>query len=77
MRYRQSTTMREVDPLSFIFINFYISALTPDLHCPETMMEFSNNKTLLAICRIQTGVVCKRGLDEHHMFWGIIYIHIE
>jgi hypothetical protein len=61
MRHRQRTTAREVDPLSFIFINFDIPALTPGLHCSETALEFSNNKTLLAICRIQRGAFCKEG----------------
>jgi hypothetical protein len=58
---RWSTSAREVDPLSFILTYFNVPALTPDLHCTETVLEFSDNKTLLAICRIQGGVVGKEG----------------
>jgi hypothetical protein len=32
MRHRWMTTAREVDPVSLIFINFDIPALTPGLH---------------------------------------------
>jgi hypothetical protein len=53
--------MREVDPPSLFLINFDIPVLTPGLHWAETALEFSNNKTLLAIWRIRTGVVCKEG----------------
>jgi hypothetical protein len=53
-------TAREVDTLSLIFINFDIPALIPGLYGAETALEFCN-KTLLAICCIQTGVICKEG----------------
>jgi hypothetical protein len=45
--------MREVDPLSLILINFNIQVRTAGLHCVETTLEFSNNKTFLAICRLR------------------------
>jgi hypothetical protein len=51
--------MGEVDPLRLFLTYFNISALTPRLHRAATALEFPLNKTLLAICRIQTGVVGK------------------
>jgi hypothetical protein len=53
MRHRWTTTAREVDPLSLIFINIDFPVVTPGLHWAETALEFSNDKTLLAICRIE------------------------
>jgi hypothetical protein len=46
----------EVDPLSLIIIYFYTPELTPRLLLTETTLQFSDNKTFLAISRIQTGV---------------------
>jgi hypothetical protein len=61
MRHRWVKTVREVNSLSLIFIYFDNPALTPGLHSAETAPEFTNNKFLLAIYRIQKGVVCKEG----------------
>jgi hypothetical protein len=61
MELMRSTTARKANPLSFIIINFDIPSLTPGLHLAETTLEFSDNKTLLSICRVQTNVVGKEG----------------
>jgi hypothetical protein len=61
MEFRRSTTARKVDPLSLFFINFNIPTLTPGLHWAETTLDFSDNKTLLSIRPIQSGVVGKEG----------------
>jgi hypothetical protein len=61
MRHKWSTTTRKVDSPNLSFINFDIPALRPGLYSAEASLEFSNNKTLLAICRIQTGVVWLEG----------------
>jgi hypothetical protein len=55
-----STTV-EVDSLSRISIYFNIPILISGLHRVQTKLVFSDNKTLLAICRILTGVVSKEG----------------
>jgi hypothetical protein len=75
MGLRRSTSEGEVDPLSLILIYFNILTLTPGLHCAETALEFSDNKALLAVCRIDTRMVGKEGLDEHQVFGGIIYVY--
>jgi hypothetical protein len=59
MRFRRPKTAKEVDPLSLIFINFNIPALTQVLPLAENTLEFSDNKTFLAISRLQTDVVGK------------------
>jgi hypothetical protein len=56
-----STPMREVDCLSFVFIDFYVPALTPHLNCIKTALQLSENIPLLVLCRIQTGVISKEG----------------
>jgi hypothetical protein len=61
MGLRRSTTARKVNPLSLIFIYFNIPGLTPDLHWAETALEFSDNKPLFLICRVQTSVVGLEG----------------
>jgi hypothetical protein len=51
-RLRGSNSVREVDCLSLIFIDFYVPALTPRLYCIKTELQLSENKALLALCRI-------------------------
>jgi hypothetical protein len=53
--------MREVNCLSLVFIDFYVPALTPRLVCIKTALQLSENVALLALCRIQTGVISKEG----------------
>jgi hypothetical protein len=65
----RSTTARKVNPLSFVFIYFNIPALTPGPHWAETALEFSDNKTLLSICRVHK-FHCQTGLGEHQLFGG-------
>jgi hypothetical protein len=47
------TSMRKVDGLCLIFIDFYVPALTPRLNSTETSLQLS------AVCRIYTGVISK------------------
>jgi hypothetical protein len=51
-------SMRKVDGLSLIFIDFYVS---PRLNSTETSLQLSENITLFAVCRIYlyTGVISK------------------
>jgi hypothetical protein len=53
--------MREVDCLSLVFIDFYVPSLTPRIDCITTAVQLSENISLLALCRIQTGVISKEG----------------
>jgi hypothetical protein len=59
MSLRWPKSMRKVDGLSLIFIDFYVSALTTRLSNTETSLQLSENITLFAVCRIYTGVVSK------------------
>jgi hypothetical protein len=51
--------MRKVDGLSFIFIDFYVPALTLRVSSTETSLQLSENMTLFAGCRIYVGVISK------------------
>jgi hypothetical protein len=44
--------MRKVGDLSLIFIDFYVSALTPRLNGTETSLQLSENINLFAVCYI-------------------------
>jgi hypothetical protein len=59
MSLRGPRSMRKVDNLSPIFIDFYVSALTPRLNGTETSLQLSENITLFAVCRMYTGVLSK------------------
>jgi hypothetical protein len=48
-------SMRKVDGLSFILIDFYVPALTPRLSIIETLLQLSEN----TVCSIYTGVASK------------------
>jgi hypothetical protein len=52
-------SMRKVDGLSFILIDFYVLALRPRLQVTETSLQLSENVCLFAVCRIYTGVISK------------------
>jgi hypothetical protein len=52
-------SMRIVNGPSFIFIDFYVPALTPRLNSAETSLQLSENITLSAVCRIYTDVNSK------------------
>jgi hypothetical protein len=52
-------SIRKVDDLSLIFIDFYVPALTPHLNSSETSLQLSENITLFVVCRIYTGVISK------------------
>jgi hypothetical protein len=59
MSLRGSKSMRKVDGLSLIFIDFYGPALTPRLNNTKTLLQLSGNITLLTVCRIYTRVISK------------------
>jgi hypothetical protein len=42
----------KADCLSFIFIDFYVPALTPRLNNTETSLQLSENITVFVVCRI-------------------------
>jgi hypothetical protein len=59
MSLRWPKSMRNIDGLSLIFIDFYVPALTPHLSNTETSQQLSGNITLFAIYLIYTGVISK------------------
>jgi hypothetical protein len=59
MSLRRPKSMREVDGLNLILIDFYVSAFTPHLNSTETSLQLSESITLFAFCRIYTGVISK------------------
>jgi hypothetical protein len=48
MNLREPKSVRKVDGLSLIFIDFYVPALTPRLDSIETSLQVSDNITLFA-----------------------------
>jgi hypothetical protein len=44
--------MRKVNGLSLIFIDFYVTALTPRLNITEPSLQLSENVAFFATCRI-------------------------
>jgi hypothetical protein len=52
-------SMRKVDGLSLIFIDYYVPELTPRLNSTETSLQLSENITLFEVCRIYAGVISK------------------
>jgi hypothetical protein len=59
MGLRGPKSMRKVDGLSHIFIDFYVPALTPRLISMESSLQLSENITIFAVCCIYTGVISK------------------
>jgi hypothetical protein len=59
-----STSMTEVDGLSLIPTDLYVSALTPRLYWGKTVLQLSGNITFFAICCIYTRVIVKKGLVD-------------
>jgi hypothetical protein len=59
MSLRGLKSMRKVDGLSLISIDFYVPALTPCLNSTETLLQLSENTTLFAVCHIYTGITGK------------------
>jgi hypothetical protein len=54
MRLRGPKSMRKVDGLNLIFIDFYIPALTPRLNSTETSLQLSKTKpSLRSVAYIQ------------------------
>jgi hypothetical protein len=45
-------SMRKVDGLSLILIDFYVPLLTPHLSSTKTSLQLSKNITLFAVCRM-------------------------
>jgi hypothetical protein len=58
---RLSARAGVIDSFSLIPIYFNIRTLTAGILRAETALQFSDNKTLLSICGIQTNVVGKEG----------------
>jgi hypothetical protein len=50
-------SMRKVDGLSLIFINFYVSTLTLRFNNTETSLQLPGIMTLVAVCRIYKCVI--------------------
>jgi hypothetical protein len=59
MRLKGLKSMRKVDGLNLIFIEFYVPALTPCLNSTECSLQLYENITFFAVCRIYTGTISK------------------
>jgi hypothetical protein len=67
-------SVRKVDGLSLIFIDFYVPTLTPRLNNTETSLQITKNITIFAVCRIYTGVISKETEIDTRCLGRIIYI---
>jgi hypothetical protein len=61
MGLKRSNSMREVDDLHFIFINFNVLALAQFLNRIQTALQLSENITIFAIHDMHTCVISKEG----------------
>jgi hypothetical protein len=59
MRLKVPKSMRKVDGLSLIYVDFYVPVPTPRLNNTETSLQLSENITLSAVSLTYTGVVSK------------------
>jgi hypothetical protein len=57
--FRRSKSMRKIDGLSLMFIDFYVAALRPHLTGTETSLQLFENITLFVVCHIYTGVISR------------------
>jgi hypothetical protein len=64
----------EIDRLSFSFIDLCVPALTPRIHCSESL-KFAEN-TFVFFCRVNTGIsiFCKQNKMSSRCGGVIIYI---
>jgi hypothetical protein len=46
----------EIARLSFPFIALYVPALTPQIHCSDTTLEFPENIMFVSSCHVNTGI---------------------
>jgi hypothetical protein len=79
MSLRKPKSMRKVDGLSLILINFYVPALTPRLNSTETSLQLSKNITLRSVAYIQVSSAKRprytSGVRAYHLYkyctmWG-------
>jgi hypothetical protein len=59
MNLRGPKSMRKIHGPSLIFINYYVSALSPRLDSTEILLQPSENTTLFVVCHIYTGVTSR------------------
>jgi hypothetical protein len=59
MSLRGPKSIRKVDDVNLIDIDFYVPTLTPRLNSTETTLQLSENIALFAVCRICTGIISK------------------
>jgi hypothetical protein len=70
--------MRKVDGLSFIFVKFYVPALTPRLSSTETSLQLSENITLRCLshtymyrCRQQRDLDRQQAFGPYHLKYAV------
>jgi hypothetical protein len=59
MDLRGRKSMRKVDGLSIILIDYYVPALTPRVNSTETSLQLPENITFFVVFRIYTVVISK------------------
>jgi hypothetical protein len=71
---RGPKSVRKVDGLSLIFIDFYFPALIPYLSSNETLLQLPENMTLFAVCHIYGGVISEETEIDTRCLGHFIYI---
>jgi hypothetical protein len=66
-----SKSMREINSLSLVFIDFNATALTLHLNCNKTALQLSENTIFLVIRGISASVIGKVG-----QIWGESFMYI-
>jgi hypothetical protein len=64
----------EIDLPSFPYIDIYVPARTPRIHCSEAALQFAEDTMFVFLCRVNTDVGREQGKMSFRCRGGIIYI---
>jgi hypothetical protein len=69
-----TSTMRQIDGLNLIIIDFYVLVLTPHLSCIKTSLQLSENIIFFSACHIYR---CCSWIDlDRHQVIGVCHLYI-
>jgi hypothetical protein len=65
---------KEINRLGFTFIEIYVPALSPRIHCSEAALQFAENTTFVFLCLVNTGIVSGETKRSCRYHGNIIYV---
>jgi hypothetical protein len=73
--FRDIMPSKEINCLSFTFIDVYVPTLSPRIHCSEADLQFAENTTFVFLCRVNTGIVSGESRRSCRYHGDIIYVY--